>query len=98
MTRAHDEAVEAAARVRAAEEYERPWEQLSPEKRGWCLRQVGEVIRAYHAHRRATDGAVLVVVPGDKPFSMGDGVYATERRVGHNAALAAVRASAEEVP
>jgi hypothetical protein len=33
------------------------------------------------------EGVIFTRVPGEKPFSISDGVYATERRVGFNQAI-----------
>jgi hypothetical protein len=53
--------------------------------------------RARAAIRALPAGWVVAKVPEGEPFNYAMGVYANERRVGHNAALAAVRASAVEV-
>lgn len=58
-----------------------------------CRSLARAAIRACHD----AGGLVLREVPKDEPFDNAMGVYANERRIGRNNALAAVRALAVEV-
>lgn len=92
-----DEAVEAAARALLADDYDLA--DLDD-----AMQRATVAIRAYLARRRTTDGAVLVVVPAPKPehqwiagpFTFREAAAQDlGRDEGYNAALAAIRASAE---
>jgi hypothetical protein len=91
MSATADDVVEAMARGMAEAFGAVRWSNLSTAAQGHYLTRARAAIRALPA------GWVVAKVPEGEPFNYAMGVYANERRVGHNAALAAVRASAVEV-